>query len=48
MKAVALTDQSNGTTNFLYSFSVLPKHKRDAIQTVYAFCRYTDDIVDEG
>jgi phytoene synthase len=48
MKAVALTDQNNGTTNFLYSFSVLPKHKRDAIQTVYAFCRYTDDIVDEG
>ncbi len=35
------------TTNFYYSFSVLPRHKREAIRTVYAFCRYTDDIVDE-
>ncbi|RPI17351.1 MAG: squalene synthase HpnD [Ignavibacteriae bacterium] len=33
-------------TNFLYSFSLLPKEKNDAINTVYAFCRYTDDIVD--
>jgi 15-cis-phytoene synthase len=34
-------------TNFLLSFGLLPKRKRDAISTVYAFCRYTDDIVDE-
>ena len=33
-------------TNFLYSFSLLPKEKYEAINTVYAFCRYTDDIVD--
>jgi phytoene synthase len=33
-------------TNFLYSFSFLPKEKNDAINTVYAFCRQTDDIVD--
>lgn len=33
-------------TNFLYSFSLLPKEKNEAINTVYAFCRYTDDIVD--
>lgn len=33
-------------TNFLYSFSLLPKEKNDAINTVYAFCRQTDDIVD--
>ncbi len=33
-------------TNFLYSFSLLPKEKNDAINTVYAFCRETDDIVD--
>ncbi|KXK53561.1 MAG: Squalene/phytoene synthase [Chlorobi bacterium OLB5] len=33
-------------TNFLYSFSLLPKDKFEAINTVYAFCRQTDDIVD--
>ena len=33
-------------TNFLYSFSLLPKEKNDAINTIYAFCRKTDDIVD--
>ncbi|MGB4851584.1 MAG: presqualene diphosphate synthase HpnD [Ignavibacteria bacterium] len=34
-------------SNFLYSFSLLPKEKNEAINTVYAFCRETDDIVDE-
>ncbi|MEO6696326.1 MAG: squalene/phytoene synthase family protein [Ignavibacteria bacterium] len=34
-------------SNFLYSFSLLPKEKNDAINTVYAFCRKTDDIVDD-
>ncbi|MDT8323738.1 MAG: presqualene diphosphate synthase HpnD [Bacteroidota bacterium] len=34
-------------TNFMVSFAMLPEHKRDAIHTVYAFCRCTDDIVDE-
>ena len=38
----------NSKTNFYYSFSLLPKHQRSAINTVYAFCRCTDDIVDEG
>lgn len=33
-------------TNFLYSFSLLPKDKNEAINTVYAFCRQTDDIAD--
>jgi 15-cis-phytoene synthase len=48
MSAIAedITKQSN--TSFYYSFSLLPKHKREAIHAVYAFCRYTDDIVDEG
>lgn len=36
----------NSKTNFLYSFSLLPKDKYEAINTVYAFCRQTDDIVD--
>ena len=44
--AAAITKSSN--TSFYYSFAVLPKQKRDAISAVYAFCRYTDDIVDEG
>jgi phytoene synthase len=43
--ATTITKQSN--TSFYYSFSLLPRHKREAIHTVYAFCRYTDDIVDE-
>lgn len=34
-------------TNFLYSFSLLPKEKNKAINTIYAFCRKTDDIVDD-
>ncbi|MBI4810820.1 MAG: presqualene diphosphate synthase HpnD [Ignavibacteriales bacterium] len=33
-------------TSFYFSFSFLPKRKRDALKTVYAFCRTTDDIVD--
>jgi phytoene synthase len=44
--AAAITKRSN--TSFYYSFSLLPKQKREAIHAVYAFCRYTDDIVDEG
>jgi len=34
------------TSNFLYSFSFLPKEERVAIHTVYAFFSYIDDIVD--
>jgi len=48
MSATAAAITKNSNTNFYYSFSLLPKHKREAINTVYAFCRYTDDIVDEG
>lgn len=43
-EAKDITEKSK--TNFLYSFSLLPKEKNEAINTVYAFCRYTDDIVD--
>lgn len=39
-----ITKQSK--SSFLYSFSLLSKEKNDAINTVYAFCRKTDDIVD--
>lgn len=34
-------------TNFYYSFLFLPKKKREAIYTVYSFCRHSDDIVDD-
>jgi phytoene synthase len=37
----------NRTTNFYYSFSFLPREERNAINTIYAFCRRIDDIVDE-
>jgi len=39
-----ITKQSK--SSFLYSFSLLPKEKNDAINIVYAYCRMTDDIVD--
>ena len=35
-------------TNFYYSFLVLPHEKRDAIVTVWDFCRAVDDAVDEA
>ncbi len=34
-------------SSFYYAFSLLPPEKRDAMNTVYAFCRQTDDIVDD-
>jgi phytoene synthase len=34
-------------SSFYYSFIFLPKHKREAIIALYAFCREVDDIVDE-
>ena len=33
-------------SSFHYSFSFLPRPQREALKTVYAFCRTTDDIVD--
>lgn len=34
-------------SSFYYAFSLLPEKQRDALNTVYAFCRKTDDIVDD-
>jgi phytoene synthase len=34
-------------SSFYYAFNLLPVEKRDAMNTVYAFCRKTDDIVDD-
>lgn len=33
-------------SNFLYSFTFLPKEERIAINSIYAFCNYIDSIVD--
>lgn len=35
-------------SNFLFSFSFLSKEKNEALNTVYAFCRKTDDIADDN
>jgi len=37
----------NSKSSFYYAFNLLPNEKRDAMNTVYAFCRQTDDIVDQ-
>lgn len=37
----------NKRSNFYYSFLMLPKTKREAINIVYAWCRVADDIVDD-
>ncbi len=42
----ALTKASR--SNFSYAFRFLPKPKREALYAVYAFCRITDDLVDES
>jgi phytoene synthase len=35
-------------SNFYYSFLLLPREKRQAIITLYEFCRRTDDIIDNN
>jgi phytoene synthase len=42
----ALTKASR--SNFYYAFLFLPRLKREALYAVYAFCRVTDDLVDEA
>ena len=34
-------------SSFTLSFLFLPKHKREAMTALYAFCREVDDVVDE-
>lgn len=41
----ALTKASR--SNFYYAFLFLPRQKREALYAIYAFCRLTDDLVDE-
>jgi phytoene synthase len=45
---IALPDlTATRKSNFLLPILFLPPPKREAIETIYAFCRYSDDIVDE-
>ncbi|MGH2567660.1 MAG: squalene/phytoene synthase family protein, partial [Bacteroidota bacterium] len=41
-----LERSDNSESNFYFSFLILPQPKREAIETIYTFCRVTDDIVD--
>ena len=41
----ALTKKSG--SNFYYSFLFLPRRRREAMYTVYAFCKEVDNAVDE-
>ncbi|HVK39711.1 MAG TPA: presqualene diphosphate synthase HpnD [Candidatus Kapabacteria bacterium] len=54
MPNLIISDQEQGAllvqpskTSFYYSFSLLPRDERQAMHSVYAFCRYADDIIDE-
>lgn len=42
----AVTRQSS--SNFYYAFMLLPAERRRALYAVYAFCRFIDDIADDG
>ena len=48
MNDIAKEIAKNSKSSFYYAFNLLPAEQRDAMNTVYAFCRETDDIVDEG
>lgn len=48
MDDIAKQIAKESRSSFYYAFSLLPEQKRDALNTVYAFCRQTDDIIDEG
>ncbi len=36
------------SSNFYYAFRLLPAERREALFAVYAFCRFVDDIADDG
>lgn len=48
MKNEAKDIAKKSKSSFYYAFNLLPTEQRDAMNTVYAFCRRTDDIVDEN
>ena len=48
MNDIAKEIAKKSNSSFYYAFNLLPAEQRDAMNTVYAFCRQTDDIIDEG
>ena len=48
MNDIAKEIAKKSKSSFYYAFNLLPAEQRDAMNTVYAFCRQTDDIVDES
>lgn len=48
MNKEAKNISKSSKSSFYYAFNLLPSNKRDAMNTLYAFCRETDDIVDEN
>ena len=36
------------SSNFSYAFHLLPAERRDALYALYAFCRFVDEIADDG
>lgn len=40
--------KSKSNSSFYYSFFALPSEKRKALSSIYAYCRYLDDIVDKS
>jgi len=48
LRDIAKEIAKQSKSSFYYAFNLLPAEQRDAMNTVYAFCRLTDDIVDEG
>lgn len=48
MNDIAKEIAKKSNSSFYYAFNLLPPDQRDAMNTVYAFCRQTDDIVDES
>ncbi len=48
MKSESKKIAKKSKSSFYYAFNLLPEDKREAMNNVYAFCRRTDDIVDEG
>jgi phytoene synthase len=44
-RCAAITRRSS--SNFYYAFLLLPLERRRALQAVYAFCRFVDDIADD-
>jgi len=48
MESVSAEVTRKSDTNFYYAFLLLPRAKRQAIYTLYSFCRKLDDCVDDA